>query len=86
MSEPTALHRHPGRVAGWLVFVLALTLLNYLGRYASDDTPDDVAYQWVSSVAIVVQFGIMLGILLPSWKSSCIEGSASLCFRPTGSC
>ena len=64
MSEPTTLQRHPGRLAAWLVFVLALTLLNYLGRYASDDTPEDVAYQWVSSVAIVVQFGLMLGILL----------------------
>ena len=64
MSEPTALQRHPGRLVAWLVFVLALTLLNYLGRYASDDTPEDVAYQWVSSVAVVVQFGIMLGILL----------------------
>jgi membrane protease YdiL (CAAX protease family) len=64
MSEPSVLQRHPGRLAAWLAFVLALTLLNYLGRYASDDTPEDVAYQWVSSVAIVVQFGIMLGVLL----------------------
>ena len=64
MSEPTILQRHPGRLGAWLVFVLALTLLNYAGRYASDDTPEDVAYQWVSSVAIVVQFGLMLGILL----------------------
>lgn len=64
MSEPTTLQRYPGRLAAWLVFVLALTLLNYLGRYASDDTPGDVAYQWVSSVAIVVQYGLMLGILL----------------------
>lgn len=64
MSESATLQRHPGRLAAWLAFVLALTLLNYLGRYASDDTPEDVAYQWVSSVAIVVQFGLMLGILL----------------------
>ena len=64
MSEPAAIQRHPGRLAAWLAFVLALTLLNYLGRYASDDTPEDVAYQWVSSVAILVQFGLMLGALL----------------------
>ena len=64
MSELATPQRHPGRLAAWLVFVVALTLLNYLGRYASDDTPEDVAYQWVSSVAIVVQFGLMLGILL----------------------
>lgn len=64
MSEPPTVRRRPGRLAVWLVFVLALTLLNYLGRYAGDDTPEDVAYQWVSSVAVVVQFGLMLGILL----------------------
>lgn len=64
MSESVATQRHPGRLAAWLVFVLALTLLNYLGRFASEDTPDDIAYQWVSSIGIVVQFGIMVGILL----------------------
>jgi uncharacterized protein len=64
VSEAATIPRHPGRLAAWLVFVLALTLLNYLGRYASDDTPDDIAYQWASSIAIVVQFGVMLGILL----------------------
>ena len=64
MSETASHQRHPARLAGWLAFVLALTALNYLGRYASDETPDDVAYQWASSVAILVQFGLMLGILL----------------------
>lgn len=64
MSESASHQRHPGRLAAWLAFVIALTLLNYLGRYASDETPDDVAYQWASSVAILVQFGLMLGILL----------------------
>ena len=64
MSDPTTAQHHPGRLVAWLAFVLALTLLNYLGRYASDETPDDIAYQWASSIAIVVQFGVMLGILL----------------------
>ena len=64
MSETASTQRHPGRLAAWVAFVLTLTLLNYLGRYASDETPDDVAYQWASSVAIVVQFALMLGILL----------------------
>ena len=56
--------RHPVRLAAWLAFVLALTALNYAGRFAGGDTPDDIAYQWTSSIGIVVQFGLMLGILL----------------------
>lgn len=64
MSESATAARHPGRLAAWLVFVLALTLLNYLGRFAAEDTPDDIAYQWTSSIGILVQFALMLGILL----------------------
>ena len=64
MSEPVAASRHPGRLLAWLCFVLGLTALNYLGRFAADDTPDDIAYQWTSSIGVVVQFGLMLGVLL----------------------
>ncbi len=64
MSEHAVPDRHPGRLAAWLVFVLALTALNYAGRFAGGETPEDVAYQWVSSIGVVVQFGLMLGILL----------------------
>jgi membrane protease YdiL (CAAX protease family) len=64
VSEPPAVTRHPGRLVAWLGFVLALTALNYAGRFASEDSPDDIAYQWISSIAVVVQFGVMLGVLL----------------------
>lgn len=65
MSEPALTERHPGRLAAWLTFVLALTALNYAGRFAGESTVDgDIAYEWVSSIGVVVQFGIMLGILL----------------------
>src|ERR671910_1007888 len=65
VSEPATASRHPGRLVAWLGFVLALTALNYAGRFAADDTTDDdIAYQWVSSIGVVVQFGLMLGILL----------------------
>lgn len=58
--------RRPGRLAAWLAFVLALTALNYAGRFAADGSAagDDIAYEWVSSIGVVVQFGLMLGILL----------------------
>ena len=65
MSENETLVRYPGRLVAWLGFVLGLTALNYLGRFATDgETPDDIAYQWESSVAVIVQFGLMLGALL----------------------
>jgi membrane protease YdiL (CAAX protease family) len=66
VPEHVADERHPGRLAAWLAFVLALTALNYAGRFLGDgtDTPDDIAYQWVSSIGIVIQYSIMLGILL----------------------
>ena len=56
--------RMPGRLAGWFVFVLALTALAYAARLADTETPDDLAYRWSSSVAALVQYGLMLGVLL----------------------
>jgi membrane protease YdiL (CAAX protease family) len=64
VSEAVTSVRRPGRLAAWVAFVGILSLLNYLGRFATDDTPDDLAYQWTSSIGVVVQFAIMLGILL----------------------
>lgn len=65
MSERTVQERHPGRLAAWLTFVLALMALNYAGRIAGESAvDDDIAYQWVSSVGVVIQYAIMLGILL----------------------
>jgi membrane protease YdiL (CAAX protease family) len=52
------------RLAAWLAFIGAFTALGYAARFTETDTPDDLAYRWSSSVAAVVQYGIMLGILL----------------------
>jgi hypothetical protein len=49
---------------GWLVFVVALALSRTGHGSARVDTPDDLAYQYSSSVAALVQYGFMLGILL----------------------
>jgi membrane protease YdiL (CAAX protease family) len=63
--ETTALGRPlPGRLVGWLVLVLTLTTLNYAAYFAGDDPPDDVAYRYSSSIAAIVQFTVMFGILL----------------------
>ena len=57
--------RRPGRLVAWLVFVLALTAIAYLGRVTGtgEDT-SDLAYRYETTVAGVVQYGLMLGILL----------------------
>ena len=56
--------KHSGRLLAWLVFVSLLALLAYSARLTDTETPDDLAYRYSSSVAAVVQYGIMLGILL----------------------
>jgi membrane protease YdiL (CAAX protease family) len=64
VSECDATARHPRRLAAWLAFVLALALLSYGARLADTGTPDDLAYRYSSSVAALIQYGLMLGILL----------------------
>lgn len=56
--------RHPARLAAWLLFVGLLTLLSYVSRLGGGEVPDDVAYRYSSSVAAVVQYGLMLVIPL----------------------
>lgn len=52
------------RLVAWLVFAFALAALAYAARIGGASTPDDVAYQWSSSIAAIVQYGFMLGLLL----------------------
>jgi len=52
------------RLVAWLVFAFALAGLAYAARIGGASTPDDLAYRWSSSVAALLQYGIMLGILL----------------------
>ena len=54
----------PGRLAGWLVLVLTLTALNYAAYFAGEEPPEDIAYRYSSSIAALVQFTVMFGILL----------------------
>ncbi len=68
-TPPSAARSRPGRplparLAGWLVFVLALTALSYGSRLGGAEAPDDLAYRYSSSIAALVQYGLMLGILL----------------------
>ncbi len=56
--------KYPGRLLAWLVFVSSLALLAYGARLTDTEPPEDLAYRYSSSVAAVIQYGIMLGILL----------------------
>ena len=60
-SEPG---RPTGRIAAWLAFTLLFAGLNYAARFAGAEEPKDVAYRYSTSVAAVVQYGFILGILL----------------------
>jgi hypothetical protein len=56
--------KYPGRLLAWLVFVSLLAILAYGARLTDTETPDDLAYRYSSSVAAVIQYGLMLAILL----------------------
>ncbi len=64
MSTLTTTHKLPGRLIAWLAFVLGLAALGYASHLSEAEPPDDVAYRYSSSVAALVQYGVMLGILL----------------------
>ena len=64
MAADTEARQTPWRVVAWLAFVLSLTALGFASRLSGGDPPDDLAYRWSSSIAAVVQYALMLGILL----------------------
>ena len=53
-----------GRLIAWLAFVGLLALLGYAARLGNTETPDDIAYRYSSSIAAVVQYALMVGVLL----------------------
>jgi membrane protease YdiL (CAAX protease family) len=64
MEARVATQPAPWRLVSWLVFVLALAGLSYASRLLGDEPPKDLAYRYSSSIAAIVQYGLMLGILL----------------------
>ena len=52
------------RLVIWLLVVSALAALGYAAQLSDIETPDDLAYRYSSSVAALVQYGLMLGVLL----------------------
>jgi len=62
--DDARLTRHPGKLVAWLVFVGVLAVVSYAGRIGEGDVPRDAAYHYSSSIAALVQYAFMLGILL----------------------
>jgi membrane protease YdiL (CAAX protease family) len=52
------------RVVAWLVFAVAFAGIGYASRFAGGGAPDNLAYRYSTSIAAVVQYAIILGILL----------------------
>lgn len=55
---------HTVRLVAWLVVVLLLTTLAYIGQLTSGDNPDDVAYRYGTSLSAALFYGVVLGVLL----------------------
>ncbi len=54
-----------GRVAGWGLFVVAFSSLNYAARFfAGPDDRGEVAYSYAFSVGALVESGLIFGIVL----------------------
>lgn len=54
----------PWRVVAWLLFVAVVSAINYAGRLAEVDTPQDVAYRYSTAIAVVIQYALFLAIVL----------------------
>ena len=63
-TEIAGRHPFPGRLTAWLVFALAFAALGYAARFAGGSEPENIAYRYSSSVAALVQYAFILGILL----------------------
>src|SRR4029077_11379473 len=53
-----------GKLIAWFAFVGVLAMLGYASRLGGAETPHDIAYRYSSSIAALIQYGLMLGILL----------------------
>jgi membrane protease YdiL (CAAX protease family) len=53
-----------GRIAGWSLFVVFFSILQYASRFTGGEPPKDFAYQWVSSIGGLVEYAIVLGLAL----------------------
>jgi membrane protease YdiL (CAAX protease family) len=64
MSARETSQRRVGPLIAWLVFVGMLVVIAYAGRLSGAETPDDVAYQWSSSILGFIQYWFFLAVIV----------------------
>jgi len=52
------------RLLGWGLFVLVFSTLSYASQFAGGEPPKDVAYRWNSSVAGLIEYSLVFGLVL----------------------
>jgi len=52
------------RIAGWSLFVVFFSILQYGSRFTGGEPPKDFAYQWISSIGGLVEYSIVLALAL----------------------
>lgn len=54
-----------GRLGGWILLVGLVSVLGYVGNFASSgDQPDDLFFRWSTAVGTTIQYGFVLGVVL----------------------
>jgi membrane protease YdiL (CAAX protease family) len=82
MSAPETSQRRVGPLIAWLVFVGMLVLIAYAGRLTGAETPDDVAYQWSSSILGFIQYWFFLAVIVAIALISKMELREAFALRP----
>jgi membrane protease YdiL (CAAX protease family) len=82
MSALETSQRRVGPLIAWLVFVGFLAIIAYAGRVSGAETPDDVAYQWSSSILGFVQYWFFLGVIVAIALVSKMELREAFALRP----
>jgi membrane protease YdiL (CAAX protease family) len=72
------IEKHSGRLLAWLIFVGALALIAYAGRLYGPEEPENLAYKYSSSVAAIIQYAFILGIVVIYIGSFAYEQALSL--------
>lgn len=81
MSASETSPRRVGPLIAWLVFVGMLVLIAYAGRLSGAETPDDVAYQWSSSILGFIQYWFFLVVIVAIALISRMELREALALR-----